>query len=265
MKRERGFMDPALFRGVMDELGEYLLNINLYFQGEPLLHPEFFVFLERSKDIFTTVSTNGHFLSAENCEKLAISGLKKLIISLDGIDQDTYSTYRINGDVEKVKEGIRNISKSKRESGSAINIEVQLLVNKYNEKQVHAVRKFAKECGATLRLKTMQILDGDDTWIPSDGRFSRYVSVNGKLQVKNKFPRRCARLWFNPVVTWDGRVVPCCFDKDADHVMGDLSTQSFRQIWHGARYKEFRNAVLTGREKIEICRNCTSGMTGKNT
>ncbi|MGE5420041.1 MAG: SPASM domain-containing protein, partial [Chloroflexota bacterium] len=61
---------------------------------------------------------------------------------------------------------------------------------------------------------------------------------------------------------WDGRVIPCCFDKDADHVMGNLADESFREIWRGEKFKDFRKKILTGREKIPICRNCTSGLSG---
>jgi MoaA/NifB/PqqE/SkfB family radical SAM enzyme len=42
MKRERGFMDIELFERIISELRPYLWNINLYFQGESLLHPAFF-------------------------------------------------------------------------------------------------------------------------------------------------------------------------------------------------------------------------------
>jgi radical SAM protein with 4Fe4S-binding SPASM domain len=75
-------------------------------------------------------------------------------------------------------------------------------------------------------------------------------------------PSRCLRLWLNPIVTWDGKVLPCCFDKDVEFVMGDLNNESFRSIWNGRDYLEFRRKILTGRDKIEICRNCTSGMRG---
>jgi radical SAM protein with 4Fe4S-binding SPASM domain len=265
MKRPRGYMDISMFSALMDELGNYLLNINLYFQGEPMLHPGFFDFLERSSGNSVTVSTNGHYLTVENCNKIAASQLKKLIISLDGFDQETYSKYRRRGNLEAVLDGIRNVSTAKMQAGSDLKVEIQLVVNRYNEKQIPDIRQFAENCGASLTLKTMQICDNDNSWIPTDLSYSRYISDNGRLKLKNNLPRRCARLWFNPVVTWDGKVIPCCFDKDADHVMGDLKTQSFREIWHGAGYKEFRNKVLSGREKIEICRNCTSGMSGKNT
>jgi radical SAM protein with 4Fe4S-binding SPASM domain len=70
-------------------------------------------------------------------------------------------------------------------------------------------------------------------------------------------------MWFNPVITWDGKVIPCCFDKDADHIMGDINENSFREIWTGPRYRLFRKSIMTDRKMIDICCNCTSGISGK--
>ena len=92
--------------------------------------------------------------------------------------------------------------------------------------------------------------------------FQRYKMEDGQYLIKNSFQNRCARLWFNPVITWDGKVVPCCFDKDAEYVMGDLNIDSFRDIWDGPKYRIFRKSILTGRHMIEMCRNCTSGLKG---
>jgi len=66
-------------------------------------------------------------------------------------------------------------------------------------------------------------------------------------------------MWHSCVITWDGRVVPCCFDKDASHSMGELSEQSFEQVWQGKAYQNFRNALLISRSEIDICKNCTEG------
>jgi radical SAM protein with 4Fe4S-binding SPASM domain len=264
MTRERGFMDIGLFRKVMNELAPYLYNVNLYFQGEPMLHPQFFSFLDSCRDNKTVVSTNGHFLSVENSHRLALSGLTKLIISLDGIDQESYSTYRINGDLEKVTEGLKNISDSIKMKHSSLKIEIQFLVNAFNEHQIPLVKELAKKVNARLRLKSMQIIDKSiiGSWLPSGKRFRRYIFKDGEYIINNSLPDRCARLWFNPVVTWDGKVVPCCFDKDAEYVMGDLNTDSFSEIWDSPKYRIFRKSILTGRHMIEICRNCTSGLSG---
>jgi radical SAM protein with 4Fe4S-binding SPASM domain len=264
MTRNKGFMDIELFRKVIKELSPYLYNINLYFQGEPMLHPLFFSFLNNCGDNKTVVSTNGHFLSEENSEKLAQSRLNKLIISIDGMDQESYSAYRVNGNHGKVIEGLQNVSKAKKNRNSSLKVEIQFLVNGFNEHQVPRVRELAKKVNASLRLKSMQITDNKEigSWLPTDKRFRRYILRNGEYVINNSLPDRCARLWFNPVVTWDGKVVPCCFDKDAEYVMGNLNTDSFRDIWDGPKYRIFRKSILTGRHMIEMCRNCTSGLRG---
>ena len=54
-------------------------------------------------------------------------------------------------------------------------------------------------------------------------------------------------------------MVPCCFDKDAHHVLGDLRTHSFHELWHSDAYNDFRRQLLTARSSIEMCRNCSEG------
>ncbi len=265
LSREKGFMDEGLFEKVMDEISSYLLTISLYFQGEPMLHPRFFSFLNRCRGIYSIVATNGHYIDDENAERLLSSGLRKLIISIDGADQETYSTYRINGRLEKVISGLEKLRTARLRQHSGLKVVIQFLVNRHNEHQIGEMKRIAGEYNATLKLKSMQLtgtLDPEE-WIPADGQFSRYENRDGKYIIRNRLPDYCARLWFNPVITWDGKVIPCCFDKDAGHAMGDLKEDSFRDIWDGPRYRIFRKSILSGRAAIDICRNCTSGISGR--
>jgi radical SAM protein with 4Fe4S-binding SPASM domain len=261
MTRKRGFMDIRLFENIITELGPYLFNINLYFQGEPMLHPQFFPILEKCRGINSTLSTNGHFLSSENAEIIARSGLKNLIVSVDGMDQATYSMYRVNGDLETVKAGIKNISGAIRKNSSKLRLILQFLVNRSNEAQIEDAKKFAQEMNAILQLKSMQIINDDsfEKWLPALSKMSRYEKKGNGFVIKNNFPDRCARLWFNPVITWDGKVIPCCFDKDADYVMGDLNKEIFKKIWNSQEYRSFRKNLFSNRKMTGICRNCTSG------
>ncbi|MDX9929879.1 MAG: radical SAM/SPASM domain-containing protein [Bacteroidales bacterium] len=262
MLREKGFMDPALYEKVIRELNPFIWYASLYFQGEPFLHPGIFSFLQLMENTKVIISTNGHYLGGENAARTVLSGIHKLIVSLDGMDQQSYSKYRVNGNLETVMAGIRNVSLERQRLNSPMKLELQFLVNRFNEHQIAQAESFAREVKATLRLKSMQVIDGHDAgeWMPSDRKFARYESSGGRFTIKNPMPSRCLRLWLNPVITWDGKVLPCCFDKDAEYEMGDLRSQTFREIWHGRKFREFRLKLLSDRKSIPICRNCTSGM-----
>jgi radical SAM protein with 4Fe4S-binding SPASM domain len=114
-----------------------------------------------------------------------------------------------------------------------------------------------------VRFKTAQVYDYENDpnqLIPTNNKFSRYKrNKEGKMQLKYPLKDQCWRLWHAPVITWDGQVVPCCFDKDATHGMGHLQNQSFREIWKDATFREFRQQVLNGRNNIDICSNCSEG------
>jgi len=111
-------------------------------------------------------------------------------------------------------------------------------------------------------LKTAQIYDyknGSDL-IPSQEIYSRYKKNNdGSYSIKNELLNHCWKMWHSCVITWDGKVVPCCFDKDAHYVLGDLTKNSFEEIWQGDKYNEFRASLLRSRNEIEMCKNCTEG------
>ncbi|MEJ6491080.1 MAG: SPASM domain-containing protein [Flavobacteriales bacterium] len=66
-------------------------------------------------------------------------------------------------------------------------------------------------------------------------------------------------MWSGSVITWDGKAVPCCFDKDAVHQLGDMTNATFKSIWQLEQYVSFRKSGFTNRQEIDICKNCTEG------
>ena len=83
--------------------------------------------------------------------------------------------------------------------------------------------------------------------------------ADGTYKLKYATGNHCWRMWSGSVLTWDGKVVPCCFDKDAQHVLGSIETSNFQTIWKDKKYHNFRQAILTGRNQIDICQNCSEG------
>lgn len=267
--RPTGMLDTSLFNKVIDELKSDLIFLIFYFQGEPYLNTDFLKMVSYATKlkVYTTTSTNGHYLTDENCKNTIESGLKELIISVDGTNQESYEKYRIGGNLEKVKSGIANLIKWKKYLNSTTPyITIQFIIFRHNEHEIKAIRKLAKTIGADkLQLKTAQIYDyenGSDL-IPSNKEYSRYDKIENTYSIKNKLSNSCWRMWHSSVITWDGKVVPCCFDKDGSHQFGDLNKTNFKDVWNNGAYQNFRKSLLKSRKEIDICSNCSEGIKVK--
>lgn len=264
--RPTGMLTDQTYRKIIDELAPKLSYLIFYFQGEPYLNPKFLeqVKYASKKKIYTATSTNAHYLNDQVAKETVESGLDRLIISIDGTTQESYEQYRIGGKLEKVIEGTKNVVKWKKElKRSKPHVIFQYLVVKPNEHQLEEVQQLAKEVGVDeVAFKTAQIYDYEDgsDLIPTQEKYSRYKKgANGKWQIKNRLINHCWKMWHSCVITWDGKVVPCCFDKDAHHQLGTMEKNDFNSIWRGEAYAQFRSALIRSRSEIEMCKNCSEG------
>lgn len=265
--RPTGKLNVTLFQKIISEVREHLIYLTFYFQGEPYLNPQFLdmVKVASENNIYTTTSTNAHFLNDKNAERTVRSGLNRLIISIDGASQSTYESYRKEGELGKVLEGTKNILSWRKKIGSnSPKVVWQFLVVKPNEHEIPKIRELAKTYNVDkVAFKTAQIYDyqnGSDL-IPTIEKYARYRNEgNNVWSIKNAMENKCWKMWQSCVITWDGKVIPCCFDKDAAHEMGNVAQKSFKQIWYSRPYQAFRSALLTSRSEIEICKNCTEGL-----
>ncbi|MBA3648609.1 MAG: SPASM domain-containing protein [Chitinophagales bacterium] len=266
--RNTGMLDEIFFKEIIQEIHRDLLYLSFYFQGEPYLNSKLLDMIEFASDhnIYTSTSTNGHFLNQENAKKTVESGLDRLIISIDGTTQEVYEQYRVGGKLSKVVAGVKSIVKWKEKLKSKTpHIIIQFLVVKPNEHQISEVIDLQKESGADdLWFKTAQVYEYENgnSLIPTIEKYSRYkINPDGTYRIKNTLINHCWKMWHSCVITWDGNVVPCCFDKDAKHQLGNLKQRPLSQIWKSEAYTAFRNAVLTSRNEIDICKNCSEGMS----
>jgi radical SAM protein with 4Fe4S-binding SPASM domain len=264
--RPIGMLEPAFFKSTIDSVYKELIYLTFYFQGEPYLNPNFLEMVKYASDkgIYTSTSTNAHYLTKEQAKKTVESKLDRLIISIDGTTQETYEQYRIGGQLQKVMEGTKNIVAARKELKSRTpHLVFQFLVVRPNEHQLDDVEKLAVELGVDeVVFKTAQVYDFENgnPLIPTNEKYSRYKKqADGTYAIKNKLLDQCWRMWSSCVVTWDGVVVPCCFDKDAKHRLGDLKQQTFKELWYSYKYQDFRQSILRSRQEIDICRNCSEG------
>lgn len=261
IKRESPIIDQDLFDKILGELTPSTFWIQLYFQGEPLLDPHLGERIKRLADSGKRViiSTNAQLISIDKAEELVKCGLRKIIISLDGYNQETYEAYRKGGEIKNVTDGISFLAKAKKQLNKKFPvIEVQTIVNRTNEHDLKKIKKLAQNGGADkVVFKTMQIHEQDtmQNWLPGQSRFARYRFDGKKWILKKQRRNACFRIFGTMVCNSDGKVGVCCYDKNTDFQVGEIKEQSIIKIWRGKEYQQFRQKLLN-KNFAAICQNC---------
>lgn len=260
--RERTpFMSMEVFRRVLGEVKEYAHTMQFYFQGEPLLNKNLAQMVAEAHEagLYTIVSTNAQAMTRELAEELVQAGLSRIIVSMDGLTQTTYGTYRVGGDVEKAKAALRYLKEAVSHQQSVIRcqIELQCLRLKTNEEEWKELKRQYKAMGADrLSLKTAQLYDyehGHDL-MPSDARYSRYEKGADGLYHRKKRTRGCLRVWSGVVVTTTGEVLPCCYDKGHAYSYGNVKDAPVAELFRNEKALAFRRAAIE--EQPKICQEC---------
>jgi radical SAM protein with 4Fe4S-binding SPASM domain len=258
-------MSVGRFDAVVAALRPRLRTLSLWNYGEPLLHkdlPALVASAKRAGVAVVKVSSNAHFLDGERGRALLASGLDVLILSVDGASEETYRTFRKDGDFARVAEQVAWICAEKRRLGLARpRVELQFIVMCHNEHEIPAIRRLAAAWGVDrLRLKTVGAVDeATRALVPADRLLSRYREDRETPNVRHPF---CTMAWDHTVVNVDGSVTPCCYlrpDMGERVVMGNVFEQPFAEIWRGPRYRAFRAAMLAGREGMPVCDRCRGG------
>ncbi len=269
MKRELGKMSLEDFIKVIDEIGSYIIQVQLWNQGEPFINRSFldFIAYANSKGIMTHTSTNGHYIRTDQqAEDLVNSGLDQLIFSMDGTNKESYEKYRVGGNFDVVLDALQKITGAKKRLKSKTPlVELQFIVFKHNQSEIDDIIGLSKKLGINrLSFKTAQVYSSEQavTFLPDDSDHMRYHIEGENYKLKGDIKNWCKRLWLNSTINWDGSVSPCCFDKDAEHAFGDMNhdNTNFGNIWRNKGYRKFRGQVMQNRASIEMCTNCTEGL-----
>ncbi|HEX2983886.1 MAG TPA: radical SAM protein, partial [Ignavibacteriales bacterium] len=249
LTRPLGLLDLDEFKKLIDEIKEHAFYIQLFFQGEPYINkrlPEMIQYAAEN-NVYVSISTNGLLIDEKKVEKVLDNPPDKLIFSIDGLNEETYQNYRVGGTFAKADAGLRLLLQRKRERGlSKPFVELQFIVMKANEKQISDVLNYGKELGVNkTALKTMQVYSYENAlqYLPENPKYRRYILKDGEVIMKGKMKDHCFALWRTSVITWDGKVVPCCFDKDAHYVLGSLKETKFTDIWKSEPYNKFRALI----------------------
>jgi len=179
---KKGLLQVDMFRHIVDEMGTYLYNIDLFNWGEPLLNKDIYEMIAyaHKRHILTSISSNFHFFDEAAAAKMVNSGLDYLILSIDGATQETYEKYRVGGDLEVVLNNVRTLVETRKRLGKKTPyIFWQFLVFRHNEHEIEQARDLALGLGVD-EFKTeyaylpFATREEGERWIPRQEQYTRY-------------------------------------------------------------------------------------------
>lgn len=274
LDRPTGHMELGLFQKVIDELGAYLFVVLFWDWGEPFLNPQAYQMIRyaHSRDIRVISSTNGHlFATGHHASQVVQSGLDALVFSVDGISQKTYQRYRAGGSLDQVLEGIARVVTAKRRLASRTPlVNLRFIVMEHNEHEIHRLEGFASSLGVDLlTVRKFHMLHGGSM----DANDALRLSPNQRsyqlppLDPATGEPVRaslnpCRNLWNCPTLHWDGTVCSCFMDFAGKRPLGNLRSQSVREIWNGLDYRRLRAQFRKRWRELTPCGYCSNGFVG---
>ncbi len=257
VSRKRARFPLPLYRRLIDELGDFLFEVELHNWGEPLLNPETpeLIRIAHERGIDTTISTNFSFrYDVSRAEELVASGLSQLGVSLDGACQETYERYRVRGKFEQALANVRLMNEAKRKLESATpRLIWEYHVFEHNRDEVERAQGMARELGMDVDISKGWVAGPE--WDPgSKYKFFQAPSVDC-----------CAFLWQRAVVNVDGGVAPCCgtFFKEDD--LGSVESENFKRVWNNGNFQAARGLFGSQHRpedaKSLICYDCPETLT----
>ena len=261
MHREEGLMSFSLFRKLIDELAErhpewsHQVPVRLHGFGESLVHPHFAEFIRyaEGRGVNTCLSINPIVMTSEISDKLLEAAPSLLYISLDGHNDETFHSIRgLPRAYERSKINLLRFLEWKQQRASATRIVLSMIDFFLNNESVQQASRYWSGIPGIdeIRVKPFCSWDGNATSV------NQLVGIEAPLASNE--PVTCRWPWTSVTVLWDGAVVPCCFDFDKRHVLGDANAESLSDIWNGQRMQALRAEFQMGSVANALCTKCAS-------
>ena len=244
-KEEAGRLPLDLFDQVLNEIGKYLFQVQIFGNGEPLLDwPRTSQIISRShaRRIYTLMSSNCTLISEKVAEELIASPLDYIICGIDGITQKTYEAYRVGGKVEDALGGLRRLVEQRRRQRGRLFIEWQFLINRFNCHEIDDVRRMADDLGVYLRLTPIG-------GVEADPELRKYWSAEISQQTLGDQTAcsgtDCSYLWRTLTLNSNGQVARCNYFANIAQ-LGPARGQSVVKMYNADSTKRARQLFSRG-------------------
>jgi len=250
MERVKTDMTPDTFKSI---LGRYLIpgqRIGLYMMGEPLLHPNFYEFVEyvASKGGIPEIATNS--LSLHNREARDLLLRSKLAYVIMDISRWKERAEVMNRAMANVSSTVYEALKRLRRGEPTPILAIQIVTHaKHPQDFPDLVKEAVREFPARILLKRKFL----DTWA---GQLKEMYDHTEVAPPPVRTP--CHEPFQRVAVLQNGDVVPCCRDAHGLVVYGNLMRESLADIWAGPIVRSVREKMLADMYDSlpEPCRSC---------
>jgi wyosine [tRNA(Phe)-imidazoG37] synthetase (radical SAM superfamily) len=246
-QRKPGLMSLRSFKESVRDFLPYLVKVNLYDEGEPLLNPELFAMIRHLSDnnVSTCISSNFSLpLSNGDLLRLIDSGLEHLVIALDGATPESYNRYRVGGDFFQVLENMRRLSALMTpRDRKRLKVELQYIDFDDDAREREALSRLARGLG----IWRFSVVQGSsrEGW----PRFS------GSEEERRR--RGCYQLWVTATINSSGAVGACDYGEDNGmSYLGEARNYFAEGMRNHPSAVGLRRSFGDGLSLNGVCRHC---------
>jgi radical SAM protein with 4Fe4S-binding SPASM domain len=257
IKRNSGLMDFDLFKKIIDDLCEFkkpIKALRLYKDGEPLLNPQFANMVRYAKRsgcaLQVDTTTNGSLLNPEKNLELIDAGLDKIHISLEGLSEKAYKDFA--GYTIDFDKFVENISHFYEHRGNCT-VCIKIVGDDLSEDEKSQFFSIFGDISDNIFIEHIapcwpkfEMSDGivPNTEVGIYGQEIKEVDV-------------CPYIFYSLSINADGKASLCFLDWSRELIVGDIRTESFKEIWKGETlYNHRRMHLLKRRKDNPICAGC---------
>lgn len=244
--REKKMMNNEEFSTIIDKLQGVTEYIYFHLMGEPLLHPLLpeFIKLAKEKGYKPAITTNGTLLKNRGKE-IVEAGIYKVSISIHSFEEGTKEEYL------SYIENCLNFADYASKNGVLV-----------------ALRLWNKGGDESRNDETLELMHKkfNNEWHLG----TRGARIRDKLHLeygdKFEWPDMCAEDMGDKVFCYglkdhfgilcDGRVVPCCLDREGIMTLGNILEEDINEILNSEKAQNILSGFREKQAVEELCRKC---------
>lgn len=254
-------MSPETLRKVLSDVVPFGDEFTFHIMGEPTAHPQFAEMVEIAGELSAplTLTSNGTLVYRKAvADALLNPTVRQVNFSLQSWTSN-FGYDKLGGYLDKITEFVARAEKERPD----LYINLRLWNHGSDEEtqlhNAHFLQPLSQAFGVSLEGIKPNILTRKShkirnrLYLHFDSRFE-WPSVKDPVRSKVGF---CYALKNQIGILADGTVVPCCFDKEGQVSVGNLSTHSFREVLDSERAVKLRKAFDSYQLTEDLCQKCT--------